>query len=131
MDEAFIQLLLKNNISYIPTLVVHGNYVQTYLEQKQFSMEDFNISNPFPLGSYFDLKIISNEKMDKIQNSPELIKDLKARQAKYQHVEQKERIDEVPGKPVASLVGLAVTRELYAQFHQMRFYSVSHGCSKQ
>ena len=72
VDKEFIDLLLKNDISYIPTLNVHPNYINTFLKNQLFTPQDFKIANPYALGSYFDLTVISNNLLDTIQLSDQI-----------------------------------------------------------
>ncbi len=58
IDEELINLITTNTIAYIPTLVVSGNYVETFGQQMKPTKEDFSISNPIPLGSLYDSKRI-------------------------------------------------------------------------
>ena len=61
IDQEFIDLVKSNNIEYIPTLVVGGNYTKTFGQKTNPTKEDFNISNPTPLGSLYDSKRIELE----------------------------------------------------------------------
>ncbi|MCB0686981.1 MAG: amidohydrolase family protein [Saprospiraceae bacterium] len=54
VDEDFIALIRENNVTYIPTLVVSGNYNKAFVQNTSFSDEDFNFANPVTLGSLFD-----------------------------------------------------------------------------
>ena len=81
IDDEFINLMLNNKVSYIPTLLVNNNYLSTFMETREFTKEDFAIAPPFPLGSYFDLKIKTNEKLERIQNSEEILANI----AKHKH----------------------------------------------
>jgi imidazolonepropionase-like amidohydrolase len=56
VDEAFKEQLLKSGAVYIPTLVVHGNYIKTFAQETDPTAADFAWSLPIPLGSLFDLK---------------------------------------------------------------------------
>lgn len=56
IDEDFIQLMKTNQATYIPTMQVHGNYIEMLRDSIAFSKADFSISNPTPLGSFFDTK---------------------------------------------------------------------------
>ena len=77
IDEEFIKLMLENKATYIPTLLVYRNYIETFTETQQFSVADFNIAHPTPLGSYFDLKTINSEQLDYIQNSEVVLERFK------------------------------------------------------
>lgn len=58
IDEEFINLVTTNTIEYIPTLIVSGNYVETFAQKMKPTKEDFSLSNPIPLGSLYDSKRI-------------------------------------------------------------------------
>ncbi|WBX75406.1 amidohydrolase family protein [Tenacibaculum ovolyticum] len=58
LDDEFIKLVKDNNVVYIPTLIVSGNYIKAYGQEITPSVEDFNLSNPIPLGSLYDSKKI-------------------------------------------------------------------------
>ncbi|MFA0964433.1 amidohydrolase family protein [Roseivirga sp. BDSF3-8] len=75
VDDEFIRLLQANDITYIPTLVVHGNYIKTYTETQTFSREDFALANPYALGSYYELKSLSHPLLDTLRKT-DAFKDL-------------------------------------------------------
>ena len=54
IDEEFIAMLKKNKVSYIPTLVVHGNYDKVFGRLCNFQNYDITIANPITLGSLMD-----------------------------------------------------------------------------
>ena len=54
VDEEFIAMLVKNKVTYIPTLMVHGKYVEVFNKNPNFSKEDFLYAHPIPLGSLMD-----------------------------------------------------------------------------
>lgn len=54
IPQDFIETLRKKDIAYIPTLVVHGNYIKAFSQSRSFSDADFAISSPEPLGSLLD-----------------------------------------------------------------------------
>ncbi|MFK7934877.1 MAG: nuclear transport factor 2 family protein, partial [Saprospiraceae bacterium] len=56
IDEDFITLMRQNEVTYIPTLQVHGNYIEMLRDSIAFSAADFNLSNPIPLASFLDTK---------------------------------------------------------------------------
>jgi len=61
IDEDFINLLRDNDVSYIPTLFVHGNYDRVFGAQFEPTMADFEFAPPTPLGSIYDIK---NEQLE-------------------------------------------------------------------
>ncbi len=61
VDDDFLRMVKENNVIYIPTLVVHGNYYQVFSQQFSPSKEDLAISSPIPLGSLFDTKHLQEE----------------------------------------------------------------------
>ncbi len=54
IDNEFIDLLKKFKTTYIPTLIVGRKYVEIFGQEPNLSKEDFDISNPIPLGSVLD-----------------------------------------------------------------------------
>lgn len=85
-DQEFIDLLKKKDVSYIPTLIVHENYIHTFLQSHAFTPEDFAISPPVPLGSHFDLKKIDNERLKRIQGSEKIVNLLRGNSHKADSV---------------------------------------------
>ncbi|MDX2246477.1 MAG: amidohydrolase family protein [Bacteroidia bacterium] len=59
VDQAFIDLLKEKKVSYIPTLSVNENYTQALGQHWAFRPEDFEVANPFTLGSLTDIRQIS------------------------------------------------------------------------
>jgi len=59
VDDEFLLMLEENEVTYIPTLNVHGNYVETFMGDIRLSEADFNLSNPIPTGSLLDLHHLS------------------------------------------------------------------------
>lgn len=55
IDQEFVDLLLENKVSYIPTLIVGQNYTQAFKRDPLVSEAEFLLANPFVLGSLFDL----------------------------------------------------------------------------
>ena len=58
IDQEFIDLLVKNDVSYIPTLIVSNNYEKVLSQNLDFSPYEHSIANPFTLGSLMDLQHI-------------------------------------------------------------------------
>ncbi|MEM7375132.1 MAG: amidohydrolase family protein [Bacteroidota bacterium] len=54
IDEEFIHLLSSKKVIYIPTMVVSGNYVETFCQEPELTAADFAFADPFTLGSLFD-----------------------------------------------------------------------------
>jgi len=54
VDEDFIKLMLENDVSYIPTLIVHRKYVKVFSQTYEPTNEDFLYANPEALGSIMD-----------------------------------------------------------------------------
>ncbi|MGB3182115.1 MAG: amidohydrolase family protein [Cyclobacteriaceae bacterium] len=69
VDDEFVGLLEDNDVTYIPTLVVHGNYIKTFTGTQTFSPEDFALANPEALGSYYELKSLSHPLLDTLRSS--------------------------------------------------------------
>lgn len=55
IDDEFIQMLKKNQVTYVPTLTVSNNYFSTSGDFSRFTDLDFELSPPVPLGSFFDM----------------------------------------------------------------------------
>ncbi|QIE60736.1 amidohydrolase family protein [Rasiella rasia] len=55
-DEAFAQLLLDNDVTYIPTLIVSKNYAKAFLAKPDNHKQDLYFSNPMTYRSMTDLK---------------------------------------------------------------------------
>jgi len=56
IDDSFIELLKKHKTVLCPTLVVEDGYENTFGQTLQFNSYEIARSNPFQLGSLFDLK---------------------------------------------------------------------------
>ena len=56
VDDAFIQLLKAKNTVYIPTLQVAQLYNRVFSQNFDFTNYELSMSNPFMLGSLYDLK---------------------------------------------------------------------------
>lgn len=56
VDDAFVVLLVKNKVSYIPTLIVSGNYDKVFSQDMDLSAADFDLAEPHTLGSLQDLQ---------------------------------------------------------------------------
>lgn len=59
VDEEFVQLLLENKVSYIPTLIVSNNYNKAFSKSYPFTEEDFQYANPHTIGDIQDLQHIA------------------------------------------------------------------------
>jgi len=56
VDAAFVQLLKNKKVVLSPTLMVAGNYMNTFGQQQQAKPHDFKYAHPTPLNSILDLK---------------------------------------------------------------------------
>lgn len=56
----FIQLMKKNGVILNPTLTVSSGYDNTFAHRHEFSLHELETSNPYQLGSLFDLKHLSD-----------------------------------------------------------------------
>ncbi|MEQ9592014.1 MAG: amidohydrolase family protein [Cyclobacteriaceae bacterium] len=61
VDKEFIKLLKKNNTIYTSSLSVLDGYQRAFAQQFDFTKVDFDIADPFFMGSLFDLKKIPTE----------------------------------------------------------------------
>ncbi len=62
VDEDFIKMLKDNDVVYIPTLVVHENYIKTFEGSYEATDLDYATASPIPLGSLMDVKHLKEEK---------------------------------------------------------------------
>lgn len=60
ITDDFIKLLLKNNVTLCPTLIVTADYISTYVQENKFSDYELLNSNPKPLGSLSDLEHLAD-----------------------------------------------------------------------
>lgn len=65
VDDAFIQLLKDNGTIYIPAMVVLEGYPETFSQTAKFLPIEFEIANPFSMGSLFDLRHLPKEDIPK------------------------------------------------------------------
>jgi imidazolonepropionase-like amidohydrolase len=56
VSDEFVKLLKKNRVVLCPTLNVNKGYSSTFAQTKKFSNQELLTSNPFQLGTLFDLK---------------------------------------------------------------------------
>ncbi|MEM6804839.1 MAG: amidohydrolase, partial [Bacteroidota bacterium] len=61
VDDAFVQLLADNQVSYIPTLIVSNNYNKAFSKSYPFSAEDFMFANPHTIADIQDLQHIAEK----------------------------------------------------------------------
>jgi imidazolonepropionase-like amidohydrolase len=82
LDKAFINLMKKNEVVLSPTLTVSSGYSQTFAQSHIFSNYELESSNPFDLGSLFDLKHLPDtsriNRLKSYASSKEYIKNSKA-----------------------------------------------------
>jgi len=64
IDEDFKKMLLKNDIVYIPTLIVHGKYSQVLAQTYTPTEYDFSLADPIPVGSLSDYKHLNDPIFD-------------------------------------------------------------------
>ncbi len=63
LDAAFIALLREKKVTYIPTLIVASKYRQTFGQQHVISQHEFMYSNPFMLGTLFDMQHLTGKEV--------------------------------------------------------------------
>ena len=61
VDDEFVEMLIENKVSYIPTLIVSNNYNKAFSKSYPFTAEDFQYANPYTIGDIQDLKHIADE----------------------------------------------------------------------
>jgi len=86
LDKDFIRLMKKNEVILNPTLTVSSGYNKTFAQSHQFSNYELANSNPFQLGSLFDLKHLSDTT---------LVKRLKAYATSKQVIKNSEKSDSI------------------------------------
>jgi len=60
IDDELIELIKSRKAIYIPTMIVHKQYINTFIQQAEITDEDLAFANPFTLGSITDLKHLEN-----------------------------------------------------------------------
>jgi imidazolonepropionase-like amidohydrolase len=60
ISDDFIKLLIKNNITLCPTLIVASDYISTFAQKNKFSDYELFNSSPEPLGSLTDLEYLTD-----------------------------------------------------------------------
>lgn len=74
IDQEFMDLLQKQGAVYIPTLIVGGNYLNTFAQQPKLTERDFAIAPPTPLGSLLDGKHLGDPSLDQYRTyAPQLM----------------------------------------------------------
>lgn len=68
VDDAFLKLLKDNDILYIPTLMVHARYNETFRQRWSFTQTELLYSHPFVLSSLFDFHAVPDSAL-----SPKLL----------------------------------------------------------
>ncbi len=58
VDQNFIDLLLENQVIYTPTIVVFEGYPETFSQRAKFLPIEFELANPYVLGTLFDLRYL-------------------------------------------------------------------------
>lgn len=61
VSEEFAQLLIKNNVTYIPTLIVSKNYFTTFIGMPSNHAQDLNFANPKTYRSLTDVQRYTEE----------------------------------------------------------------------
>lgn len=74
IDQEFIKMLEDNKVSYIPTLVVHGNYIESFINEPLLTNEDFKYANPHILGTLFDPRHLDTDFYSSIKPYAETFK---------------------------------------------------------
>lgn len=73
IPERFIDVLKKKEVSYIPTLIVNRNYMDTFLNELQDHPQDLAIGNPKVYGTLRDLETLPPQTL--LKNIKNLRKD--------------------------------------------------------
>lgn len=61
VDKDFIRLLKKNNVTYIPTLIVSDNYLKTFATSLDYHPQDIRFAIPFFYSTLNDLKRLPDD----------------------------------------------------------------------
>lgn len=61
VDDEFIRLLVDNRVIYIPTLIVREGYDEVLSQQITLTPAEFEMANPFVVGTLFDLRRLPPE----------------------------------------------------------------------
>lgn len=60
IDDELIKLIKSRKAIYIPTMIEHKQYINTFIKQAEITDEDLAYANPYTLGSITDLKHLEN-----------------------------------------------------------------------
>lgn len=63
IDDAFVHLLKEKKTVLCPTLVVYDNYNKVFGQENHFHANEFERSDPFTLGTLFDLQHLNDAKI--------------------------------------------------------------------
>lgn len=74
VDEDFIELLKQNEASYIPTMIVHRNYVETLTQNNSIGDEDLQYAPPVPVGTMFDFNhLLDSEELAYFKDNEQVL----------------------------------------------------------
>ena len=63
IDEEFIKMLLEEEVVYIPTLIVHGNYNLTFADALTIDHKEIDVVSPEIIGSLLDVKHLDHPRI--------------------------------------------------------------------
>ncbi|MEM1218399.1 MAG: amidohydrolase family protein [Bacteroidota bacterium] len=75
IDQEFIDSLVSKQIPLVPTLTVERHYIETFLQQKKYSAQDFALANPYTLGSLMDTWHLENEGLDRMREVASMLEE--------------------------------------------------------
>ena len=75
VDQEFVDSLVRKQVPLVPTLTVEQHYIETFLQQKAFSAQDFALANPYTLGSLMDTWHLENAGLDRMQEVASMLEE--------------------------------------------------------
>ena len=67
IDDEFIDMVKANNVSLIPTLVVHGNYNLAFLDMMTYTDKEYDLVSPEIIGWLQDVRHLTNEELKRTE----------------------------------------------------------------
>ncbi|MEO1711877.1 MAG: amidohydrolase family protein [Bacteroidota bacterium] len=75
VDQEFVDSLVRKQIPLVPTLTVEQHYIETFLQKKAFSAQDFALANPYTLGSLMDTWHLENSDLDRMHEVASMLEE--------------------------------------------------------
>lgn len=67
IDDEFIDMVKANDVSLIPTLVVHGNYNLAFLDMMTYTDKEYDLVSPEIIGWLQDVRHLTNEELTRTE----------------------------------------------------------------